>query len=71
MFLMASFFKEKFRNQTLESSKQMYSFLAKFSYEISYRSIVLQKNSDREEYYIEHTIFKYWSGIVPGYNDEM
>ena len=27
--------------------------------------------SDRVEYYIANTIFKYWNGIVPGYIHEM
>ena len=39
MFLMVSSFKEKFKNQTSKCSKQMYSFLRKFTSEISHRSM--------------------------------
>ena len=39
MFFMASSFKEKFKDQTSKNSKQIYLFLPKFTFEISYRSI--------------------------------
>ena len=43
MFFMASSLKEKFKNQTSKRSKQIYLFLPKFTFEISYRSIAYQK----------------------------
>ena len=54
----------------------MYSFLPKFTSEISYQSISLQKNKlasgqCRVECCIANTVFKYWNGIVPGYIHEM
>ena len=48
--------------------------MPKFTSEISYRFISLSKNklvSDRVEYCIANTVFKYWNGIVPGYIHEM
>ena len=44
MFFMAFSFREKFKERTSENSKQIYSFLPKFTPEISYRSIAYQKN---------------------------
>ena len=39
MFFMVSSFKGKFKNQTSKSSKQIYSFLLKFTSKISYQFI--------------------------------
>ena len=44
--------------------------LPKFTSEISYRSILLLV-SDRVEYCIANTVFKYWNGVVPEYIHEM
>ena len=41
MFFVASSFREKFQDQNSKSSKQIYSFLPKFTLDISYRSIAL------------------------------
>ena len=71
MCLMVFLFKEKFKTQTLKSSKQMYLFLPNFTSEISYLSHLRQINwplvSDRVVYCIENTILD-WNGVVPGYN---
>ena len=48
----------------------MYSLLPNINSEISYRSIWLPV-SDRVEYCIANTVFKYWNGIAPGYIHEM
>ena len=69
---MVSSFKDKFKTQTSRSSKQIYSLFPKFTCEISYRSTHFRKInwlpfSDRIEYCIANTAFKYWNGIVPGY----
>ena len=42
--LIVSSLKEKFKTQTSKRSKQMYSFLPKFTSQVSYRFIALQKN---------------------------
>ena len=43
-----------------------YSLLPRFTSGISYPSNWLPV-SDRVEYYIANTVFKYWNGIIPGY----
>ena len=54
----------------------MYLLFPKFTSKISYQSSHFRKInwfpvSDRVEYCIENTVFKYWNGIVPGYINEM
>ena len=71
---MVSSFKDKFKAS--KSSKQMYSLLLRYTSEISYRSISLQKInslpvSNRVKYCIANTVFKYWNGIVPAYIHKM
>ena len=69
---MVSSSKEKFKTQSSKNSKQMYTFLPKFTSDIStdpshFKKINWLPVSDRVEYSIVNTIFKYWNAIVPGY----
>ena len=59
---MISSFLKKFKTQTSESSKQMYSFLPKFISHINssqFRKINWPSAIDRVEYGIANTVFKY------------
>ena len=60
----------------LQKAKNMYLLLPKFNSKVSYdpshfRIINWLPVSNRVEYCIVNTVFKYWNGIVPGYIHEM
>ena len=69
-------FKEKFKTQSSKISKQTYSFGLNFpprslidpSY---FRKTNWLPASDRGEYCIANTVFKYWNGILAGQIHEM
>ena len=68
----SSWFPLSKKNLKLKLQKaQMYSFLTKFlprsHIDLShFRTINWLPISDRVEYHIVNTVFKYWNGIVPG-----
>ena len=57
MFFLVSSFKEKFKNQTSKSSKQIYSISPRFTFEILYRSISLYKNKVTSSFRQSRTLY--------------
>ena len=78
MFFMVPSFKEEFKSLDFKGSKQVYS--PKYSLNLPPRSHINPSHfrktnwlpvSDRVEYCIPNTVFKYWNGIVPAYIHEI